>query len=78
MQKYREFYEEFRDVGLMTGDVTINPSASCLVMTTEILRSMLLRGSDVVCEVRLGLAADPACCQAMQSFMVRVQRAWQA
>eukprot|EP01052_Picozoa_sp_SAG31_P047515 SAG31_NODE_9543_length_1260_cov_1.821705_2_plen_26_part_01 len=25
----------------MTGDVTINPTASCLVMTTEILRSML-------------------------------------
>lgn len=29
----------------MTGDVTINPNASCLVMTTEILRSMLYRGS---------------------------------
>ena len=27
---------EFGDVGLMTGDVTINPSASCLVMTTEV------------------------------------------
>ena len=39
-QKYREFAAEFGDVGLMTGDVTINPSASCLVMTTEILRSM--------------------------------------
>ena len=35
-QKYREFYEEFSDVGLVTGDVTINPSASCLVMTTGI------------------------------------------
>ncbi len=23
-------------MGLMTGDVTINPSASCLVMTTEV------------------------------------------
>ncbi|KAK3549494.1 hypothetical protein QTP86_002386 [Hemibagrus guttatus] len=34
-QKYREMYEEFQDVGLMTGDVTINPTASCLVMTTE-------------------------------------------
>jgi ATP-dependent RNA helicase DOB1 len=33
-QKYRELYEEFQDVGLMTGDVTINPSASVLVMTT--------------------------------------------
>ncbi|KAJ1974857.1 ATP-dependent RNA helicase mtr4, partial [Dimargaris xerosporica] len=50
-QKYREMAEEFGDVGLMTGDVTINPSASCLVMTTEILRSMLYRGSEVMREV---------------------------
>lgn len=50
-QKYRELQEEFGDVGLMTGDVTINPTASCLVMTTEILRSMLYRGSEVMREV---------------------------
>ncbi|KAG9015610.1 ATP-dependent RNA helicase mtr4 [Tulasnella sp. 427] len=50
-QKYRDFLATFGDVGLMTGDVTINPSASCLVMTTEILRSMLYRGSEVVREV---------------------------
>ncbi|CEG80336.1 Putative Dead-box family helicase [Rhizopus microsporus] len=50
-QKYREFTEEFGDVGLMTGDVTINPHASCLVMTTEILRSMLYRGSEIIREV---------------------------
>ena len=50
-QKYRELLEEFGDVGLMTGDVTINPAASCLVMTTEILRSMLYRGSEVMREV---------------------------
>lgn len=36
-QKYRELFEEFKDVGLMTGDVTINPSASCLIMTTEVI-----------------------------------------
>jgi len=42
-QKFRELTDEFRDVGLMTGDVTINPEASLLVMTTEILRSMLYR-----------------------------------
>lgn len=35
-QKYREFMAEFGDVGLMTGDVTINPTATCLVMTTEV------------------------------------------
>ena len=50
-QKYRDLQEEFEDVGLMTGDITINPSASCLVMTTEILRSMLYRGSEVMREV---------------------------
>ncbi|CAN3373327.1 hypothetical protein DIURU_001295 [Diutina rugosa] len=50
-QKYRELRAEFGDVGLMTGDVTINPEAGCLVMTTEILRSMLYRGSEVMREV---------------------------
>jgi ATP-dependent RNA helicase DOB1 len=50
-QKYRELSSEFKDVGLMTGDITINPSASCLVMTTEILRNMLYRGSEVLREV---------------------------
>ncbi len=42
-QKFRELSEEFEDVGLMTGDVSINPHARCIVMTTEILRSMLYR-----------------------------------
>ncbi|KAF5194894.1 Superkiller viralicidic activity 2-like, partial [Thalictrum thalictroides] len=50
-QKYRELSQEFTDVGLMTGDVTISPNASCLVMTTEILRGMLYRGSEVLKEV---------------------------
>eukprot|EP00252_Welwitschia_mirabilis_P012037 TRINITY_DN2676_c0_g1_i1.p1 TRINITY_DN2676_c0_g1~~TRINITY_DN2676_c0_g1_i1.p1 ORF type:complete len:884 (-),score=205.74 TRINITY_DN2676_c0_g1_i1:262-2913(-) len=49
-QKFREFTEQFSDVGLMTGDVTISPSASCLVMTTEILRSMQYKGSEVIRE----------------------------
>ncbi|KAJ3103461.1 ATP-dependent RNA helicase mtr4 [Phlyctochytrium bullatum] len=50
-QKYRELQQEFGDVGLMTGDITINSNASCLVMTTEILRSMLYRGSELMREV---------------------------
>jgi ATP-dependent RNA helicase DOB1 len=50
-QKYRELREEFKNVGLMTGDTTIDPHASCLVMTTEILRSMLYRGSEILREV---------------------------
>ena len=50
-QKFRDLQEEFQDVGLMTGDITINPTATCLVMTTEILRSMLYRGSELMREV---------------------------
>ena len=43
-QKFRELCDEFDDdVGLMTGDVSIRPNATCVVMTTEILRSMLYR-----------------------------------
>ena len=56
-QKFRELTEEFggedgSQVGLMTGDVSINPNATCVVMTTEVLRSMLYRGSDISREVK--------------------------
>ncbi|KAL3871690.1 hypothetical protein ACJMK2_039674 [Sinanodonta woodiana] len=47
-QKYRDFKKTFGDVGLITGDVQLNQTAACLIMTTEILRSMLYNGSDVV------------------------------
>ncbi|BFZ16879.1 hypothetical protein BsWGS_19918 [Bradybaena similaris] len=50
-QKYRQLYDEFTDVGLMTGDVTINPTASCLVMTTEILRDILYHGFEMMRKV---------------------------
>eukprot|EP00891_Asterochloris_glomerata_P002642 jgi/Astpho2/2642/fgenesh1_pm.00049_%23_6_t len=51
-QKFRELSEEFNeDVGLMTGDVSIKPNSTCMVMTTEILRSMLYRGSELLREV---------------------------
>lgn len=46
-QKYRDFKKTFKDVGLITGDIQIDPTSSCLIMTTEILRSMLYCGSDV-------------------------------
>lgn len=46
-QKYRDFRKTFKDVGLITGDLQIEPTASCLIMTTEILRSMLYCGSDI-------------------------------
>ena len=35
-------------MGLVTGDIQINPTATCLIMTTEILRSMLYNGSDII------------------------------
>ena len=47
-QKFRDFKETFSDVGLVTGDIQINASAACLIMTTEILRSMLYNGSDII------------------------------
>ncbi|KAL9604376.1 MAG: hypothetical protein Q9219_000564 [cf. Caloplaca sp. 3 TL-2023] len=50
-QKFRDFRQEFDDVGILTGDVQINPEASCLIMTTEILRSMLYRGADLLRDV---------------------------
>jgi superfamily II RNA helicase len=40
-QKFRDFKADGIDVGLMTGDVTINPRAAVLVMTTEILRNAI-------------------------------------
>jgi ATP-dependent RNA helicase HelY len=41
-QKYADFCRQFGDesVGILTGDVQINPQAPVLVMTTEILRNM--------------------------------------
>lgn len=49
-QKYRDFCGKF-DVGLLTGDVSLKPEASCLIMTTEILRSMLYRGADIIRDI---------------------------
>ncbi|CAN9175200.1 unnamed protein product [Alternaria alternata] len=50
-QKFRDFRQTFDDVGILTGDVQIRPEASCLIMTTEILRSMLYRGADLIRDV---------------------------
>ncbi|XP_037087754.1 helicase SKI2W-like isoform X2 [Pollicipes pollicipes] len=47
-QKFRDFKTTFNDVGLLTGDIQINKEASCLICTTEILRSMLYNGSDLI------------------------------
>jgi antiviral helicase SKI2 len=50
-QKFRDFKVTFEDVGILTGDIQIRPEAACLVMTTEILRSMLYRGADLIRDV---------------------------
>ncbi|CAB3410787.1 unnamed protein product [Caenorhabditis bovis] len=47
-QKFRDFKQIFDDVGLVTGDIQLHPEAFCIIMTTEILRSMLYNGSDVI------------------------------
>jgi hypothetical protein len=68
-QKFRDFKDVFgvENVGILTGDVQINPEASCLIMTvsgsfrlfelilqtgqTEILRSMLYKGADLIRDI---------------------------
>jgi len=46
-QKYRDFRKRFGEdkVGIHTGDVTINPEADVLIMTTEIFRNLILENS---------------------------------
>lgn len=52
-QKFRDFRQTFGDneIGLLTGDVQIRPDSPCVIMTTEILRSMLYRGADIIRDV---------------------------
>jgi superfamily II RNA helicase len=47
-QKLRDFREQFGDenVGLLTGDLSVNREASIVVMTTEIFRNMLYAEAD--------------------------------
>ncbi|MDR0431878.1 MAG: DEAD/DEAH box helicase, partial [Bifidobacteriaceae bacterium] len=46
-QKYREYLAMFgpERVGLLTGDVAINPRADLVIMTTEVLRNMMYANS---------------------------------
>ena len=45
-QKYRDFQKPFKDkIGILTGDVSINPHAPVLIMTTEIFRNKILEGA---------------------------------
>src|SRR3989338_9374271 len=49
-QKYKDFTKDYGKemVGIMTGDIVINPEAPLLVMTTEIYRNMLLTHDAVI------------------------------
>lgn len=41
-QKFSEFTKKFNfPVGIITGDIKLNPDADCLIMTTEILRNLI-------------------------------------
>ena len=47
-QKYAEFIERFGNdgsIGIMTGDIKMNPDGQCIIMTTEILRNILYRNA---------------------------------
>ncbi|WP_099332024.1 DEAD/DEAH box helicase [Actinomyces minihominis] len=48
-QKLRDFRQRFGDdeVGLLTGDTSINPDAPIVVMTTEVLRNMIYAGQNL-------------------------------
>ena len=51
-QKYRDFRDDPDiNVGLMTGDVTIQPSAQVLIMTTEILRNAIFENPEALADV---------------------------
>jgi antiviral helicase SKI2 len=53
-QKFRDFSLKFgsESIGLVTGDLQVNvDDSTCLIMTTEILRSMLYRGADLIRDV---------------------------
>ena len=50
-QKFRDFKDTFNDVGIITGDVQLEKTAQCLIMTTEILRSYLYRNDNIMSDV---------------------------
>jgi hypothetical protein len=48
-QKYRDFQERYGNrIGIMTGDVTIEPDAPILIMTTEIFRNTIFEDASKV------------------------------
>ena len=57
-QKYAEFIEKFGNdgaIGIMTGDIKMNPDGQCIIMTTEILRNILYRNASGLIGSNTGL-----------------------
>jgi ATP-dependent RNA helicase HelY len=54
-QKYYEFTQKFPEIsiGLLTGDIKINPEADVLIMTAEILQNTLYRKKQTDCAASL-------------------------
>lgn len=52
-QKYKDFKSEFGEefIGIMTGDVVINPDAAVLIMTTEIFRNQVITEDPGLAEI---------------------------
>ncbi len=52
-QKFKDFKDDYGsdNIGIMTGDIVINPRAQILIMTTEIYRNMLLARDPLVSEI---------------------------
>jgi len=51
-QKYREFHSRHGEkIGIVTGDISYRQEAPVVVMTTEILRNMLIRGDSRAADV---------------------------
>jgi len=49
-QKYKDFCKDYgkENIGLLTGDLSINPQGQVLIMTTEIYRNMLLSNDPII------------------------------
>ncbi len=79
-QKYREFKDTFGECGILTGDVSFNPTATIVVMTTEVLRSMLFKSSDMIREVEWVVFDEcrmyPQCSPFTQTTSTTPSAAW--
>jgi len=47
-QKYAEFKNIYSNVGILTGDIKINPDGDIIIMTTEILRKLLIKKEEEI------------------------------